>query len=349
MAYNIDRVVDICKCTFQLQAFLRVHEVLICFNGDCCRCANGRINLRQDKSVSDGQIWRCSNKRCHTKFPVRKYSFFSGSHLSLAQITKLIYYWTYQYPIEIAVHETNVTNKTVIDFYNSCRDVCIVLLEKHSEKIGGPGKIVEIDESKLGKRKCNREKGVEGMWLFGGIERNSEPPKCFLVTVSDRTAATLIPIIKGWILPGTKIVSDCWKSYHCLESEGYIHESVNHSVEFVTETAVHTNYIKSRWNVVKKSLPRYGTESYFAEYCIRRKYLDFATDKFLHFLHLISLVYLRLPSCDEELLATMHEDSSSAVASASTTFAATDVGNFDVKVKVDPDEDMADDSGGFFM
>ena len=301
MAYNIDKVVDICNCSAKLQAFLRVHKVLFSFNGDCSRCANGRINLRQDKSMPDGQIWRCSNRRCTAKLPIRKYAFFSGSHLSLAQVTKLIYYWTYRYPIEIAVHETSISEKTVIDFYNFCREVCVVLLEKHSEKIGGPGKIVEVDESKFGKRKYNRGKKVDGVWVFGGIERGSEPPKCFFVTVSDRTAATLIPIIKQWIVPGTKILSDCWKSYSSLQSEGYLHETVNHSVEFVTETGVHTNNIESRWNAVKKSLPRYGTrkdlyESYFAEYCIRRKYLDCAIDKFLYFLHLISLVY-HPPSC----------------------------------------------------
>jgi len=44
---------------------------------------------------------------------------------------------------------------------------------------------------------------VEGVWVFGGIERDSNPPKCFFVPVQDRSAAMLIPIIKQWIKPGT--------------------------------------------------------------------------------------------------------------------------------------------------
>jgi len=67
------------------------------------------------------------------------------------------------------------------------------------------------------------------VWVFGGIERDSNPPKCFFVTVEDRSTATLIPIIKRWIRPGTKILSDCWKLYASIQEEGYIHETVNHS------------------------------------------------------------------------------------------------------------------------
>ena len=43
----------------------------------------------------------------------------------------------------------------------------------------------------------------------------------FFVTVPDRSAATLIPIITRYILPGTTIVFDCWKSYSSLRDEGF--------------------------------------------------------------------------------------------------------------------------------
>ena len=49
--------------------------------------------------------------------------------------------------------------------------MCSEILENDCEKIGGPGKTVEIDESKFGKRKYHRGKRVEGVWVFGGIER----------------------------------------------------------------------------------------------------------------------------------------------------------------------------------
>ena len=83
------------------------------------------------------------------------------------------------------------------------------------------------------------------MWVFRGIERDSK--NCFLTTVEDRRRAdTLIPIIKGNVLPGTTIISDCGKSYSRLSEEGYTHQTVNHSKEFVNkETWAHTNTIES--------------------------------------------------------------------------------------------------------
>jgi len=61
--------------------------------------------------------------------------------------------------------------------------------EKHSEKLGGPGRI-EIDEAKIGKRKYNRGRLVKGHWIFGGYERESK--KIFIVPVEDRTEETLL-------------------------------------------------------------------------------------------------------------------------------------------------------------
>jgi len=176
--------------------------------------------------------------------------------MSLATIVKIIYYWTYRYPQEIVLHETGLSNHTVIDFYNFLREVCRVVLQEQSEPIGRPGVIVQIDESKFGKRKHNRGRPIDGVWVFGGIlERESNPPKCFFLPVEDRKASTLIPIIKQWILPGTTVLSDGWKAYKSLEAEGFVHQTVNHSLNFVSLSDTHTNNIESHWHALKKSLP----------------------------------------------------------------------------------------------
>jgi len=46
--------------------------------------------------------------------------------------------------------------------------------EKHSEKLGGPERAVEINEEKVGKRKYNRGRFVKGHRIFGGYERESK-------------------------------------------------------------------------------------------------------------------------------------------------------------------------------
>ena len=51
---------------------------------------------------------------------------------------------------------------------------------KNGEKIGGPGKVVELDEALFGKRKNHRGRITRGKWIFGGVERESKD-RCFLV------------------------------------------------------------------------------------------------------------------------------------------------------------------------
>ncbi|GFW08984.1 putative isxo2-like transposase domain protein [Trichonephila clavipes] len=99
--------------------------------------------------------------------------------------------------------------------------------------LGGLDVIVEIDESMFGKRKYNRGKRVKGTWVFGGIESHQNkgllqvPPilhlnQCFFHVVKDRSKDTLLASIKSNIKEGTTIISDCWKSYDCLEDEGFL-------------------------------------------------------------------------------------------------------------------------------
>ena len=155
------------------------------------------------------------------------------------------------------------------------REVCLMWLERTegTATIGGPGVIVEIDESKFGKRKYHRGHHVDGAWVFGGRERDNGK-KCFFEIVERRDKPTLLSIIKKRILPGSVIMSDCWKAYDCLSKEGYTHMTVNHSENFKDpETGAHTNSIEGTWQKIKHgvSFPKFGIKSehlggYLAEY-----------------------------------------------------------------------------------
>jgi hypothetical protein len=75
-----------------------------------------------------------------------------------------------------------------------------------------------------------RGKCVDGRWVLGGVERGSN--KCFLWVVEQRDKDTLVTIIKASVLPGTTIISDCWRSYDTLKDENFEHLTVNHSREY---------------------------------------------------------------------------------------------------------------------
>lgn len=273
----------------------------------CCYCEIGHFGLRKDPTFSrDIYHWKCSNKSCSKKVSLRHNSWFSNSNLTLENILLITYFWVYRSSEEFVIHELSICKQTIVDWYNFCREVCVLILEGSSKKIGGDGHVVEIDESKFGKRKYHRGKRVDGVWVFGGIDR--ETKECFFECVSDRSASTLVDIIKKNIVPGTLIISDCWKAYSCLKDEGYQHLTVNHSKEFKDkDTGACTNTIESTWRALKSFLPPNGTaktlyDTYFSQYCVRKKYLVEAADPFLTFLDLIKEIYKpRLNPSTEEI------------------------------------------------
>ncbi|GFW99428.1 DDE_Tnp_IS1595 domain-containing protein [Trichonephila clavipes] len=87
------------------------------------------------------------------------------------------------------------------------KEVCVVAVLNEREQLGGEGKIVEIDESLFGKMKYGKGKPVNGQWVFGGVERNSN--KCFFRVVPNQTKEELLSVIKEWVVPGSVIISDC--------------------------------------------------------------------------------------------------------------------------------------------
>ncbi|ORD95451.1 hypothetical protein HERIO_2490 [Hepatospora eriocheir] len=102
-----------------------------------------------------------------------------------------------------------------------------------SEKLGGPRKVVQIDESLFrGRRKYNRGRlflddfmesiddarrkinygeRVNGPWVFGMAEQGSRKVKMFLVEKRDRD--TLLPLLLKHVDTQSVIVSDGWKAY----------------------------------------------------------------------------------------------------------------------------------------
>ena len=142
-------------------------------------------------------------------------------------------------------------------------------------------KVVEIDESKFGKRKYNRGRVVDGHWVFGGIERGSK--SAFMVVVPDRTKNTLMPIIQKYIRTSLTIMSDEWRAYADIGTSGYTHQTVNHSENFIDPTTgAHTQGIEGHWSCTKRMMRKQGVmntssdlfPTYLVEFLWRRRFED---------------------------------------------------------------------------
>ena len=78
---------------------------------------------------------------------MRNGSWFHGHNLTLEQILCITYFWIYKVDQEFVKHELSISNQTIVNWYNYCREGCVSILEKDSELIGGEGVVVEIDVS----------------------------------------------------------------------------------------------------------------------------------------------------------------------------------------------------------
>ncbi|GFW31076.1 mitotic-spindle organizing protein 2A [Trichonephila clavipes] len=195
-----------------------MRENLISSRYECPKCGKNMV-MRERKGTIDGYEWRCRTKGGENPHDVcksiRKGTWFSKSHLSVCDILILTRHFFGKSMNEFAVKDVRVNKNTVVDWYMFCREVCMAAILKESEPLGGEGKIVEIDESMFGKMKV----------------------------VPNRTKEELLSVIKEWVVPGSVIISDCWRAYNCLSHEGYQHLRVNHSLTFKDpETGAHTKF-----------------------------------------------------------------------------------------------------------
>ncbi|XP_036339366.1 uncharacterized protein LOC118748792 [Rhagoletis pomonella] len=267
-------------------------------------CPEGHpLKLKQCAQSVDGYVWRCTtaikgkkkNVRCDVYISLRKDTFFAKSRLSIFKIVAFAYLWVKNLTLDVIMEELSISNHTASDWSSFCREVVYDGMVVNKNKIGGLGKVVEIDESKFGRRKYHRGHRVEGQWVFGGVER--ETNRCFLVPVEKRDKETLLKIIKDWILPGTIVVSDFWKAYDCLSEEGYIHFRVNHSIDFKDpDTEQHTNTIEGLWRHVKCSMPQYHRKKlffngYLAKFMFNRNCKNCDTDRLSTFLKMAGRLY----------------------------------------------------------
>ena len=126
-----------------LIAWLR-NKRLLARTQNCSSCSTTmREGRRSD--VSDGIVWRCP--QCKRTKSIREGSFFSKSRLPLEKWLLLIHYWSQEFPVKHAAYDADIDKNTACNVYRWLREVCSTKLLQMPIILGGPGVIVQIDES----------------------------------------------------------------------------------------------------------------------------------------------------------------------------------------------------------
>jgi len=157
---------------------------------------------------------------------------------------------------KVRAREFRISKQTAVDWDNFHREGCCrwMLANQQGVKIGGPGKVVEVDEMQYKRKKhgVGRKTSTSDVWVMGGVERGSQ--RIFLVIVKDRTKQTLQSVIERYVKKGTTVITDAHVSYTGLSEKGYTHKVVNHKYHFVkpTDVLTHTQSQESIWQKVSR-------------------------------------------------------------------------------------------------
>ena len=242
---------------------------------NCLNCARPMtLNLRN----KGGDRWRCSVRGCRRDIGLRKDTWQEYSNLPYRTVVLFIYSWSREMTsMNYCERELDMSNPTTVDWKNFLREVCAAELLANPVVIGGPGTVVEVDESLFSRRKHHQGRVLPQQWVFGGICRQTRD--CFMFMVPDRSGLTLLPIIRQSITPGTTIMSDMWGAYVGIQAMGFGHLQVNHTYNFVDpQTGAHTQNIENSWkNAKMRNKREHGThrsmlESYLCEWMWRQRF-----------------------------------------------------------------------------
>lgn len=253
-----------------------------------CSCCTNPLQFVDYKRNIDGHAWRCMHKPCtnHKKyFSIRLFSFFYNFNLDIKQILRTIIRYSCSVQRYSISKSLDINEKTI-------RKIIDAVIERmpntdfSTDKLGGPGLIVEIDETMLN-YKCKSHRGrsptnkTDALCI---VESSGSRKRVFACTITDKKASTLIPIICNNVANNTIIRTDEHKSYSTLSNYTYTHETVCHKYEFVTENGVNTQKVESFNNCLKveikkrKGIFTNKREDFLKEFC----YIHNNNNNFLH-------------------------------------------------------------------
>ena len=127
----------------------------------------------ESKKIINKNAWRCTNSRGRKLLSLRKNSIVKNSKLSIRVIVTVLFFFAVKTPVCQVATLLEVSSKTAVDFYALFWNTCSWVLQNSENcdyRFGGPGKIIQIDESVVAKRKYNRGRMIKEKWIFGGCD-----------------------------------------------------------------------------------------------------------------------------------------------------------------------------------
>ncbi len=216
----------------------------------CPRCENNQTSF-----LSTRKIWKC--KACKKQFSVKVGTIFEDSPIPLDKWLTAMWLITNakngisSYEIHRAIGITQksawfLLHRIRLAMQNGSLDKLSGNVEVDETFIGGLGK--KMHKQKRGQK--NKSRGSVGKTaVMGLLERKG---RVTAKVVKNVNRETLHSEVKSNVETGSNLFTDEWRSYRGL-SEDYIHEVINHSIEYVRGN-IHTNGIENFWSLLKRTI-----------------------------------------------------------------------------------------------
>ncbi len=148
--------------------------------------------------------------------------------------------------------EIGVTYKTA---WRMCHEIRKYMAALDSDDpLGGPGEVVEVDETLIGGSVRGKGKGYKGnkTCVVGMLERDGE----LITRVAERRTKTAMhTLIQTHVQPGSTVNTDEFPGYWDVGMIGYRHNTVNHSKgEYARPTGAGVNSIEGFWAQLKRGI-----------------------------------------------------------------------------------------------
>ncbi len=217
----------------------------------CPHCGSfGRIKKLAGKTTRVG-LRKCYD--CMKPFTVKVGTVFESSHVKLHLWMQAVHLMcsSKKGVSSNQLHRTlGVTLKTAWFMSHRIREAMTTL---GVEPMGGPGTVVEIDETFIGKKKgMPKQRGYAHKHAVMTLIERGKGSRSF--HVSGTAAADLLPIIKAHVASGTHVMTDEAGQYAQLGKHFAAHEFVRHSAGEYVRGDVHTNTLEGFYSVFKRGM-----------------------------------------------------------------------------------------------
>jgi len=224
----------------------------------CPRCDSQKVLW-----IAKERVWKCYGKHDHVKFSLKTGTIFEDSPIRLEKWLPAVWLVT-NCKNGISSYEVHrglrVTQKTAWFMLHRIR---LAMKSGTFNKLSGTieadetfigGKAINMHAKKLAQLKAEgrtlKAGGTGKAIVMGLLERHGEAR--VTVTPHARAFQVRTNVVEN-VEKGSTIYSDALRSYRNLPVDGFVHEFIDHTEEYV-RGAVHTNGLENFWSLFKRAL-----------------------------------------------------------------------------------------------